>query len=169
MRRLHTLSLTCGARNQVYKTSVDYVEPYQKMDCVASTYIEEPGSSNLTASRFWGAYRDITCNIYPVVADMDAFENTLNYLLMQRTEHQRQGIEIDATKPYGVSMPWLALLFAVLASGAQSTSRTAKERELTSQVYSKFTEHNVFTQLTNSSLLFLPSTTNGEFLISCMS
>lgn len=47
-----------------------------------------------------------------------------------------------------MSISWLALLFAVLASGAQCTSRLAKERELTSQVYSEglaFITHEMFT------------------------
>jgi len=48
----------------------------------------------------------------------------------------RDNLEIDPNKPYGVSLPWLSLVFAVFASGAQSSDLPAKERELTSQVYS---------------------------------
>jgi len=84
---------------------------------------------------FWLTYRDIPCIIYPVVPDAQAFDQTLNYLLQQRAHMARTGAEIDPDRPYGVSLPWLALLFAVLASGSQSTGRLAKERELTSQVY----------------------------------
>jgi len=84
---------------------------------------------------FWLTYRDIPCVIYPVVPDAQAFDQTLNYLLQQRAHMTRTGAEIDPNRPYGVSLPWLALLFAVLASGSQSTGRLAKERELTSQVY----------------------------------
>ena len=84
---------------------------------------------------FWLTYRDIPCIIYPVVPDAQAFDQTLNYLLQQRAHMTRAGAEIDPNRPYGVSLPWLALLFAVLASGSQSTGRPAKERELTSQVY----------------------------------
>ena len=40
-----------------------------------------------------------------------------------------------ADKPFGVSLSWLGLLFAVLASGSQSSDRPPKQRELTSQVY----------------------------------
>lgn len=36
---------------------------------------------------------------------------------------------------FGVSLAYLGLLFAVLASGCQSSDLPAKERELTSQVY----------------------------------
>lgn len=42
-------------------------------------------------------------------------------------------------RPFGVRLSWLGLLFAVLASGCQSSDMPAKERELTSQVYSKLT------------------------------
>ncbi|KAK5941180.1 hypothetical protein PMZ80_006457 [Knufia obscura] len=84
---------------------------------------------------FWLTYRDIPCIIYPVVPDKQAFDQTLNYLLQQRAHMTRTGAEIDPNRPYGISLPWLALLFAVLASGSQSTGRLAKERELTSQVY----------------------------------
>lgn len=84
---------------------------------------------------FWLTYRDIPCTIYPVVPDAEAFNSTLVYLLDTRREIARTGADIDPDRPYGVSLPWLALLFAVLASGSQSTGRPAKERELTSQVY----------------------------------
>lgn len=84
---------------------------------------------------FWLTYRDIPCTIYPVVPDTGAFDQTLAYLLHNRAEIMRTGADIDPNRPYGVSLPWLALLFAVLASGSQSTGRPAKERELTSQVY----------------------------------
>ncbi|GMF73836.1 unnamed protein product [Aspergillus oryzae] len=41
----------------------------------------------------------------------------------------------QAQKPFGVSIAFLGLLFAVLASGCQSSDLPGKERELTSQVY----------------------------------
>ncbi|KAJ5621003.1 hypothetical protein N7510_004987 [Penicillium lagena] len=41
----------------------------------------------------------------------------------------------EAQKPFGVSIAYLGLLFAVLASGCQSSDLASKERELTSQVY----------------------------------
>ena len=64
------------------------------------------------------------------------FEETLNVLLINRANFGGDENMINFDKPFGVSVSWLALLFAVLASGAQSTNRPAKERELTSQVYS---------------------------------
>lgn len=84
---------------------------------------------------FWLTYRDIPCTIYPVVPDAGAFDATLRYMLQKRAETMHHRAAFDPNKPYGVALPWLALLFAVLASGSQSTGRPAKERELTSQVY----------------------------------
>jgi len=40
-------------------------------------------------------------------------------------------------RPFGVTLSFMGLFFSVLASGVQSSNLTAKERELTSQVYSK--------------------------------
>ncbi|KEF63868.1 uncharacterized protein A1O9_01846 [Exophiala aquamarina CBS 119918] len=86
-------------------------------------------------NEFFIAYRDVACTIYPVVPDTEKFRETLFLMLSNRSRHLRDGLEIDPTKPYGVTLPWLSLVFAVFASGAQSSDRPAKERELTSQVY----------------------------------
>ena len=40
-------------------------------------------------------------------------------------------------KPFSVSLSFMGLFFAVLASGVQSSDLAAKERELTSHVYSE--------------------------------
>lgn len=92
----------------------------------------------LTWCSFFYAYRDVACTIYPVVPDIEEFERTLNYMLANRTIAQRDNIQLDQTRPLGISLSFLALVFAVMASGAQCTSLGAKERELTSQVYSEF-------------------------------
>ncbi|EXJ60551.1 hypothetical protein A1O7_04704 [Cladophialophora yegresii CBS 114405] len=86
-------------------------------------------------NEFFVAYRDIACTIYPVVPDVSGFEDTLHFMLSNRSRHIRDNLELDPNKPYGVTLPWLALVFAVFASGSQSSDRPAKERELTSQVY----------------------------------
>lgn len=90
-----------------------------------------------TCREFWLTYRDIPCAIYPVVPDLKAFEETLEFMLQNRQNHERDksGAELDLERPYGVTLPWLALFFAVLASGCQSTGRAPRERELTSQVF----------------------------------
>lgn len=41
----------------------------------------------------------------------------------------------QAQRPFGISIAYLGLLFAVLASGCQSSDLPGKERELSSQVY----------------------------------
>lgn len=87
---------------------------------------------------FWVAYRDTACTIYPVVPDKAMFESKLKHMLHTRQQSRSAVVNVDPERPYGVSIQWLALLFAVLASGTQSTDRPAKERELTSQVYSKW-------------------------------
>src|SRR5271163_1194387 len=89
-------------------------------------------------TRFFTFYRDVACAIYPVVPDTKAFERKMHMLLQNRMasggEHRAVGDGPE--KPFGVSLSWLGLLFAVLASGSQSSDRPPKERELTSQVYS---------------------------------
>ncbi|OAP61621.1 hypothetical protein AYL99_03824 [Fonsecaea erecta] len=86
-------------------------------------------------NEFFVAYRDIACTIYPVVPDASSFEDTLHFMLSNRARALRDNLELDPNKPYGVTLPWLSLVFAVFASGSQSSDRPAKERELTSQVY----------------------------------
>ncbi|KAK5229169.1 hypothetical protein LTR99_008618 [Exophiala xenobiotica] len=84
---------------------------------------------------FFVAYRDVAGTMYPVVPDAASFEDTLTFMLSNRARALRDHIELDTNKPYGVSLPWLSLVFAVFASGSQCADRPAKERELTSQVY----------------------------------
>lgn len=44
-------------------------------------------------------------------------------------------------KPFGMSVSFLSLLFAVLASGCQLSDLPGKERELTSWVYGSYSLH----------------------------
>lgn len=59
-------------------------------------------------------------------------------------------------KPFGMSIPFLSLLFAVLASGCQLSDLSASQRELTSWVYG---------WCIRPSLLFLPKLTS--VIVSC--
>lgn len=72
-----------------------------------------------------------------MLEDVNAFEASLNLLLQNRaTLGGVYRSDNDATqKPFGASVAYLGLLFAVLASGCQSSDLPSKERELTSQVY----------------------------------
>lgn len=122
-------------------------------------------STRTNLTRFFIAYRDIACTIYPVVPDCDAFEKQMEFMLANKAHANQNNLDIDPTTPLGVSLSWLSLCFAVFASGAQSTDRPAKERELTSQVYSMFQLFLLMHSPANSvySLLFVSSSSNVEF------
>ena len=94
-----------------------------------------PAPALLTNPRFFYSYRDVACTIYPVVPEPDVFEATLNYMLANRAKAAREATPLNPNNPMGISLSYLALVFAVLASGAQCSGISAKERELTSQVY----------------------------------
>ncbi|KAJ5113999.1 hypothetical protein N7456_002533 [Penicillium angulare] len=86
---------------------------------------------------FFYYYRDIAGAIYPVVEDVQGFENELELLLQTRVSSggvYREDAD-EAQNPFGVSIAYLGLLFAILASGCQSSDLGSKDRELTSQVY----------------------------------
>ena len=89
--------------------------------------------------RFFFYYRDIAGAIYPVLSDFQHFQMNLDLLLQGRAS--MGGSYHPDSDPsqgaFGVSLAYLGLLFAVLASGCQSSDLTAKERELTSQVYGR--------------------------------
>ncbi|OQD88359.1 hypothetical protein PENANT_c004G00759 [Penicillium antarcticum] len=86
---------------------------------------------------FFYCYKEISGAIYPVLEDVSAFENTLELLIQTRTSvgGEYRTDTHEAENPFGVSIAYLGLLFAILASGCQSSDLGSKERELTSQVY----------------------------------
>ncbi|KAL2832754.1 hypothetical protein BJY01DRAFT_253730 [Aspergillus pseudoustus] len=86
---------------------------------------------------FFCYYRDIAGAIYPVIEDVAQFEKDLNFMLHNRTATGGvyRADNDQAQRPFGISIAYLGLLFAVLASGCQSSDLPGKERELTSQVY----------------------------------
>lgn len=87
----------------------------------------------------FGSYRDLGYIIYPGIADMKQLENELTGFLITRSSYQNLDDGVSENTIYGNSFYWLGMLFAVLASGAQCSALTRKERELTSQVYGKGT------------------------------
>lgn len=93
--------------------------------------------SDQQCKEFFFYYRDIAGAIYPVLPNFQQFEISLDLLLQRRAS--MGGIYHTDSDPtqgaFGVSLAYLGLLFAVLASGCQSSDLPAKERELTSQVY----------------------------------
>ncbi|KAL4861767.1 hypothetical protein BDV12DRAFT_190856 [Aspergillus spectabilis] len=82
-------------------------------------------------------YRDVTGVVYPVIGDVPRFEKTLD--LMLRNRAATDGVfEVDHAqpqRPFGVSIAYLGLLFAVLAAGCQSSDLSSQEIKLTSQIY----------------------------------
>src|SRR5271154_793629 len=126
-----------------------------------------PDGSLICNHRFFSYYRDVACTIYPVISDTIAFENKLNVLLQNRSFAGGDYVPTDENndKPFGVTLSWLALLFAVLASGSQSSDRPPNERVLTSQVYSRFKAPSWPASSTDHcySMLLLPSSPHDEF------
>jgi hypothetical protein len=111
--------------------------------------------------RLFYYYKDISGAIYPVLEDISEFENTLELLLQTRISigGEYRADADEAQKPFGVSIAYLGLLFAVLASGCQSSDYGSKERELTSQVYGIYSTSSVLLRSFSDnfrSLLLLP-------------
>jgi hypothetical protein len=87
---------------------------------------------------FFRCYRDMGYVIYAGIASPDRFEGQITEFLMNRSTFDTADDAVTEQQIYGKSLNWLALLFAILASGAQCSGMPRKERELTSQVYSKY-------------------------------
>jgi hypothetical protein len=75
--------------------------------------------------------------IYAGIVSPDQLESDITAFIINRTAQFGTEGGVTEQQIYGKSFNWLALLFAVLASGAQCSGMPRKERELTSQVYSK--------------------------------
>ncbi|KAJ5815722.1 hypothetical protein N7474_007499 [Penicillium riverlandense] len=87
--------------------------------------------------RFLGFYKDIGAVLYPVLPDLFELERNTNRLLEGR---RREGGVYRPNnerliKPFGMSLPFLSLLFAVLAAGCQLSDLSGRDRELTSWIY----------------------------------
>jgi len=103
---------------------------------------------------FFRYYRDLGNIIFPGVADLSAFESELTVFLMTRAEQSsipRTDVDpvpgVTEGSIYDKNLQWIGLLFAVLASGCQCSGLPRKERELTSQVYSKRPAMDLFARL----------------------
>ncbi|KAL2860752.1 putative C6 transcription factor [Aspergillus lucknowensis] len=92
---------------------------------------------DLECKKLFCYYRDIAGAIYPVLEDVVQFERNLDFMLRNRaaTGGVYRADNDQAQRPFGISIAFLGLLFAILASGCQSSDLPGKERELTSQVY----------------------------------
>jgi hypothetical protein len=90
--------------------------------------------------RFLGLYKDISAVLYPVLPDLSELDRNTNRLLEGRRREggvYRPNNE-RLVKPFGMSLPFLSLLFAVLAAGCQLSDLSSRERELTSWIYGSY-------------------------------
>ncbi|KAM5453570.1 hypothetical protein MaudCBS49596_002773 [Microsporum audouinii] len=86
--------------------------------------------------RLFKYYRNIAAIIYPVLSDLERFEESLDLALRNRAAFGiSENDDDELSKPFGMPTAFVGLLFAVLAAGCQSSDMSGKERELTSQVY----------------------------------
>lgn len=92
-----------------------------------------PGDQQMAS--LFRAYRDMGSVIFPAIANVDELENDLNLFMMDRQMRTTPEDGVTEQTIYGKGYRWLAMLFAVLANGAQCSGMQRKERELTSQVY----------------------------------
>lgn len=79
-------------------------------------------------------YADIVLPIYPGLVDPELFDAQLRMLLENRDQVISNADNISsASNTQGAS--WFALLFAILACGAQCISTIEREAELNSKVF----------------------------------
>lgn len=81
-------------------------------------------------------YRDMGYIIYAGIVSTESLEQEIMEFLTTRAAQLGSPEGVTEQLIYGKKYTWLALLFSVLASGAQCSGMPRKERELTSQVYS---------------------------------
>lgn len=81
-------------------------------------------------SRYWQLYRHSAYPFYPVLLHPEQFEIDLLSFL-----EKIQSVEKPIDSIQGRRMSWLALLFAVLACGAQFSNDSGKDRDLRSKVF----------------------------------
>lgn len=106
----------------------------------SSTRIEELCKllpTNTDCLQYFGQYRDMAHVLYPGIVDIRQFESDLMRFLANRTriESNANGESGKGQNVYGMSLHWVGLLFATLASGCQCSALPRKERQLTAQVY----------------------------------
>jgi len=93
-------------------------------------------------ARYYQMYSDILLPIYPGIVNPDLFEAELQVLL-----DDRDRIIASADEPSHPLHPhdasWFALLFGVLACGAQCLSTMENEAELNSKVFGMFSSSNL--------------------------
>ena len=77
-----------------------------------------------------------------MIPDIDDFGVRLRQFLSNRRRNQANGDseQHDTEQMDGMSIRWIALLFATFASGVQLSSLPKHDRELLSQVYGQYSK-----------------------------
>ena len=85
--------------------------------------------------RLFRAYKNISHNVFPGVANLPRFEEEFMQFNLRRAEESPE-TGIGEQVVYGRSLTWMALMFAVLASGCHFCEHLDKRtREVTCKVY----------------------------------
>ncbi|EEA22080.1 hypothetical protein TMatcc_008494 [Talaromyces marneffei ATCC 18224] len=87
--------------------------------------------------RLLRSYHDVRFTLYPVVTDFDGFQKNVHTLLENRA---MQGMctnnpMASLAAPFGFSISFIGILFAILASGSQVSDFSRKERSSMCQLY----------------------------------
>ena len=82
-------------------------------------------------------YKDMSYVIFAGIVSPEKLESDMTEFLIARAAPASRDEGVTEQQIHGKSFNWLAMMFAVLASGVQCSAMPRKERELTSQVYSK--------------------------------
>jgi hypothetical protein len=99
--------------------------------------------TNTQMLNFYDTYRDLCQVIFPGLADVDQFRREVDEFAAERSTHTSADEGIDEATIYGKSYHWLALLFAVMAAGAQSMENAGRsQRQLTASVYGESLHSN---------------------------
>ncbi|KAF2205771.1 hypothetical protein GQ43DRAFT_477145 [Delitschia confertaspora ATCC 74209] len=80
--------------------------------------------------RYWQIYQAYVYPFYPALVTLDQFNQSLFQFLDQRSAIDSGGFSFEE-----VDLSWLALLFAMLALGAQFSDDPVNERDLRSKVF----------------------------------
>lgn len=99
------------------------------MDATAQNVCETlPDDSDII--RYWQTYQSAVYPFYPTLVTADQFSQSLFAFLDQRASAGETNRHVEEP-----NSSWLALLFAVLASGVQFSDDLIKERDLRSRVF----------------------------------
>jgi len=88
--------------------------------------------------RYWQAFETYVYPFYPALVALEEFRSSMFMFLGRRSTAAAPNNSSNSAPSYieTTDPGWLALLFAVLACGAQFSDDAAKERDLRSKVFS---------------------------------